>query len=383
MATKFEDIRSGDLITADLMKRALGLLTDLEARVVKLEASSSTPAVVTITDILPSHTLRSRTEMTVVGRNFDVPTRFNTVLVGDEQIKEFNPGTDDSHLVFGVPDIGPVRTRVDVVVRNKYGDASDKIFIDPPLVQPKGELGIGEDTSLISEAITIGKTYTYLFKITSETDIGETYRLRAGFTDTVGASELDWLNNTNPRDQTLPFEPFKERIVPIQIKVPTGAQKATLILRITSVNSSADPLLNRTSTPLKIEVGEKPEVNDPRVTFSKPEVSGNGHLDGDIVVSPLGGKTRLKVSAHFEKKGTYKITPSFDPDATNVWLWENLKPGDKTTEDDDGDEDISVIIQLGASDLELHRYLVIKTSRTDNDAIGQFDSWTKIRIKGA
>ncbi len=76
MVTKFEEIRPGDLITADFMQRVLALINDLETRVVNLESSTSTPGVVTITDILPSHTVRSGTEMTIVGRNFEVPARF-------------------------------------------------------------------------------------------------------------------------------------------------------------------------------------------------------------------------------------------------------------------------------------------------------------------
>ncbi len=305
-------------------------------------------------------------------------------MVGNKRIMEFNPGTDDLHLVFGVPDIASVRTQVDVVVRNKFGEASEQIFVDPRLVQPKGELRVSEDTSLITEAITIGKTYTYLFKITAETDINESFQLKTSYSGIVGASEAAWMTNTNPVDQTLPFEAFRERIVPIQIKIPAGAQKATLTLNIKSVNSPTDPLLNRTSTPVSIEVGKKPEVNDARVTFDKPSVSGAGHLEGDIVISPSGGRTRVKVAAHFDEKGTYTITPTFEPDATSIWTLDTLRPGPSTTEEANGDEDISVIIQLlTTSDIESDRYLVIKTSRTDGDAIGQFDSWTKIRIKGA
>ena len=100
MASNFETVRPGDVITADLINRIIRKLQELEDKVGT--GGSTTPQVITSLDPETEQVVGG--QLTING-NFDTPLNNNTVRVGTTTIPAANflPGSGGSRIIFQIP----------------------------------------------------------------------------------------------------------------------------------------------------------------------------------------------------------------------------------------------------------------------------------------
>jgi hypothetical protein len=394
-------VKPGDLITADLMNLIIAALESLDSRVSKLEAVGSGGTVV-IASIFPSGPLQLGQQIQVLGQNFAVPATLNTVSIDGVLIERFDPGSDDTRLLFNIPlTIQGVPKEATLTVRNQIGVASWTLTLVTAQQIPTGHMVITNESGSLG-TIQVGNPYTLKYKLDSQTDISETYRLTAVFSNPAGtASAADWTANTSLFKNGTPLtssplitiDPASPVHVRLQVTIPVGATSVNAALLVQSLNNDAQ--LTTASSPTPLVVGSTPPVNDPRVSFTLEPFGGASK--GKIVMInnvptieiPFGGGSALvKVSAQFQLPGTYAYSATVDPPDPQGTIWSLSTPSPtQSTKVANDSEDIAVNVTLHANadpggGHPEQRNLVIKASRTDNDATGHFDSWISTLMIG-
>lgn len=385
MTGPIEIVRPGDLITYISFNHIASHLNDLMQRVATLEAQIQPGANVTL---LPfSGSARIGDEITVRGTNFAVPVHLNVVMLDTVRITQFNPGTDDSHLVFNVPPgITGVPKDATFSVSNSTGSASMVIPVLPAGTPvPVGELRITQGTAETGP-IQVGGAYNFPFILDSQTDITETYLVTARFDNASGAAAGAWLNNTRilnqlgspqPMPTVTPGSPVTVRVA---VTVPSGAVSVDLALRVQSISSPQDPKLNVTSTPVTLAVGEAPEISDLRTTFGSLAVAPSTMLQDGVIIAPGGETALIRVSAEFSLAGVYSYSTRMAGGQDTAWAVSIISPSTPTTtEAAGGSEDIVVQVLSPAaatdgSTLEIH------AARVGPEGPA-YDSWFSIPLR--
>jgi hypothetical protein len=381
--------RPGDLITADFANELITAIEALTQRVSTLEQAQGT---VTITGI--SGSLRIGGQIRVMGSNFEVPARFNTVTLDNLQIVSFSPGTDDSNLIFNIPQISGVPREVTLTISNRNGTASWRFTVLPAQQTVTGELIITElddDHGLIE----VGQTYTFRFRLTSQTNVAEDYLVAARYSAAVGAPATAWQEATvivNPDQQpieSIRIAPRSPVVVGVQVTILPTAESVNLALQVNSVSSPSDPLLNRTSNPISIEVGEEVETSHPFISFDALQVAGQGRLVlgdpvlGEVIEVDSGREAFVRVTAEFELGGVYTYSTSILPETPDIWQAAVAFPSPPTSnEEPGGEQDIVVSLNhSGSSSPGPSCMLEIRATRVSADPTGQFASWRRVPIR--
>jgi len=101
------EVKPGDLITADLINQILADIADLNLRMSQLQ--SQQPAVdtaVSIRNIIPSGDLTIGQEIAIEGKNFEFTNGNAYVSFGNKTVFSFKAGSRDDRLITSVPDLG-------------------------------------------------------------------------------------------------------------------------------------------------------------------------------------------------------------------------------------------------------------------------------------
>lgn len=412
IAKKKNEVRPGDLITAELMNQLLRDIEDLNVRMAKLEAgviSGSAPVI----DSVNPNPLRVGDTLTINGRNFEVPADSNIVTVGGSVINVFDVNSTATKLMFGVPfiSISGARLETQATVRNRFGIDSESLTLLPELKVPKGFVAVVQDDANKNlPVLNPGDEVDIGFFIDSQTDIAESYAITFDYIDIIPpGTQQDWKTNTSLRSTTGPLpsplllNPFSPTKIIARVRVPGGTtahtSKAKLTVGINSVNNPTG--LNRKSDPLAIVAGEKLPFNDPRVewvnevpaqptTTNKARRVQDAATGKEFVEIPFNNGTGLlELRATVKQGGTFTYTAVLDPNATGVW--NPIAPSPSTSTRLAGENDlIGIILKLLAAANPAHteaRTLTVKAVRTpppgappsDTDT---FTSWTTINIRG-
>src|SRR5215207_6866153 len=124
MAIDFREVQPGELITSDLWNRMLRALEELDDRVSDLEQAPTTPSpdAPELISRVPSGSVAVGSLLTLIGRNFVVPTSGNTVEIGGAEVTGFLSGSNDQQLIFQVPStLSNLPQQLAVRVRNRNG----------------------------------------------------------------------------------------------------------------------------------------------------------------------------------------------------------------------------------------------------------------------
>ena len=329
------DIRPGELITAQFINDLIAELRELEGRVARLEAGSGQ---VVITDIRPSRTVNALTDLFVDGRNFEVPSRFNEVLLGSVPATEFKEGSSTNLLIFTIPNMGDTAVTVPLIIRNQFGEARDTLVIQPPgdptlsgevTILPRFE-GLGE--------ITVGETFIYWFSITSNTNLDETYNFGFNYVNPVGSATIaEWeaqteIVTTDMSPDAPEFPPttgittitqreltrLQATAVGVRMTIPDGAISVMMSLSVASTTNPTDPQLNRSSNLVDIVVGEVTAGGDLDIDF-EILVAGAGSFDTatNTINLPVGATVPVQITAEFraDTAGNYTAQIQYDPDS--------------------------------------------------------------------
>jgi len=304
-----DQVQPGDLITAQFVNSLLEDINTLQLRVAALEGGAGGPVLVRID---PSNETSVGDLLTLVGSGFDIQPGKTTVLMSGVQISAFNLGSDSTRLMFQVPDsfTGLPKT---VAVSVKVGDRSSTslaCLVNPMVPQQGGQVVI-EPTTPTLGAIVIGNTYPISWQVDSQTLLPATYRFSLLFTGLTGSSVTAWRTGS-------PIVPAGDQqitrgqpiTVTANVKVPTGASRATISLDVIST----DGLFHTTSSPLDLVVGQAPAVSDPRVSFDPIAIGAAAQTVRKAQIM-VDGVSLSGVQVKYGQTGVIPITIRLQADA--------------------------------------------------------------------
>lgn len=317
MAQKFERVRPGDLITSDLINL---ILKELETLIEKVDDLGKTMGqinnAVAITSLLPSGPYRVFQEMQIIGRNFDFFIGSARVLIGSKPVFNFKSGSDDSHLIFDIPDLGiaiPTTGReLTLSVRNQSSVDTRTIIIFPAEQTLQGNADV-KYLSVEPKTMTAGNPATFKYELTSRTNIDAIFTINHSIS--VDINQNLWESGLQVLDDQLNVIPsrrisleagevkeFHIRINPIPIATTGTGFSLT-------VDASAIGVISTPSVHT-FTVGQETIPPDETITMTFTSTLPLGvHSDGVLSISPGGGATVI-LSAEFEDSGKYDVSVS-------------------------------------------------------------------------
>jgi hypothetical protein len=175
-----ENVRPGDLITADFMNGLINMFNELEHRVEVLESSTDTIQSVRITGFDPPEGQNLGQVLRIFGENFAWPSRNNTVTLqnftvtsgGVATVREFRPGSSPQQLEFQLPaTIAGIReggTDITITVNSGEGTAQRTYRLlpalpttgDPPAIASISHAAGGPNLTMGEEAIVVGENFS-------------------------------------------------------------------------------------------------------------------------------------------------------------------------------------------------------------------------------
>jgi hypothetical protein len=185
---KKNELRPGDLISADLFNQMLSDLENLNIRVSKLEITGVSTTTIHIYRIDGPTPIRVRSRVTVVGDNFSVPATRNGIAVNTKQVTPIDSASTATQLVFDMPDpgIGQTGQRVTLTVTNADSQTAPFQFqLEPALIIPSGTLAVSYMNPPGGATFAAG-SYDFVFKLVADVDQDASVLVNAQ------SSALDW-----------------------------------------------------------------------------------------------------------------------------------------------------------------------------------------------
>lgn len=239
--------------------------------------------------------------------------------------------------------------------------------------------------------IQIGQTYDFPFILDSQTNIPALYTFTVLYSQVVGANANAWSLGTtirNPLNQTVSNATIANGsplTIHVRITIPAGAVSATMTIQVNAVHAPNDPLLN-VSRLMPITIGQSPNVSDPRTTFEQLLVSPvenlvNDPLLGDVVETPVGSQSLVRVTANFTLNGTYAFSTNVVPPDPAWTAALHASVQTPTAQGPSNPKQIIVRLTANTADATPSRVLEIHAVHTGPGQ--QFDSWFPIAIRNA
>lgn len=310
MAAIMDVVRPGDVISADLVMRMIGLLNAHDTLL-----AGGGP--ITIRNVQPP-VQRVGQELTVLGGGL-AQTNLREISVegSDVALSAVKAGSSDSLLIFDVPPImvPPTGKPATVTVVNKAGESAFGSFFLLPAIAANLEASFNIKRTTVSPpgALAANTSYEFTFSIEAFTSLDETYLLEpkllgapAGWSVAVkgGATEV-FIPKSQPTPST----------TPVVVVVTTGAAGGgTLTLGLRAKNF---PGVTPSSVPEPVTIGSAPDAPNLDVVFMSPTVLGsvqkfaNGSLYVRTDANPANQKAFINpLPVKLRVAGIYTIGPA-------------------------------------------------------------------------
>jgi hypothetical protein len=402
------NVHPGGLVKSDDINALINGLNDLAVRVALLEAAappgqgpaSGPPA---IDSIQPAGDVSIGTLLNINGRNFS-PLSLTRVELGGVTIDQFGIGASPTSLPFQIPNRFPqLPLSTTVTVRTPQGPSN----VVPIKLVAAGPLQAGEvftdDLNTTSQGnITIGKTYTYQWRVRSETLEPDEYDFSATYTGVDPAStQAAWEANTALNVARQKIAAGAPVTVIVTVTVPAGASKANLVF---TAKSTTDAKRLRSANAIALVVGstspvssgqidvvvEKPTPADPVTSvFPNPVTMATGPDGAPIIQVKHGASGWIPVLMTFKDSalGRYRFSASIEDAGSPVrWqtsttepqLFDTLAGGTKTK------EVLYDISNTGsAASPPPDTFMVVKAARRKSgDTADDYVSFSRFRIRG-
>jgi hypothetical protein len=375
-------VRPGELITAELINQILAQLEGLETRIVTLEAAGggvTTGPSVVITGLQPSGSVPVQSELRILGRNFGLPSA-NVVTIDGVPVGQIKSGSTDTLLIVDVPLIGGVAEQgktVTLTVSNPSGFAQTSLVIVPAVqTTPTGSLFVTLSRSPTEPQLLPGQSYIFVFSVQAFTNMEELFSLTPNITPGWTAAIVN--------DDNVPLIPAEIRFpksdppvgttneVRVRVTLPTATAGAPTALLRLAVASKKNPAgLNKTSGGDPITVGQPPPPPQ-RVKVSFSAVLGSPPASKDannVIVIPVAGTTyRVDFSVVNQDPGNYNfvLTPPGG-------LWTARIEGPSSSGQLTANQGKLVITSLSAQAGAAPASLVLRVTKADDATVfGQF-----------
>lgn len=393
--TTLRHVQPGDLIKSEFMNSLLDSLQSLDLRITSLETGETGNRPPVLLERSPSGNVEVNSRLTLIGRNFLRPSDQNTVTLGGVPINQFDTDSDESNLIFTVPNVFSGLPRsVPATVRNQFGESAElQVGLLPVAVTQGGQVVIFDQTAPLGE-IVIGNTYDLSWMVDSQTVLPVTYNFSLVFSNVVGASVAAWQADS-------PITPSGAReirrgtpqLVTARVKVPTGATSAQLALKA----ESADRAFSRTSDSLDFTVGQTTVVSDSRalltvVTEIPPfddvgtNPVRNATINGASGVEVRFGATgkvpiNLHVGSDPSAAGTYRFTATVE-DPAGLWTGGPVTPAE-SGRTAPSDRQIDATIQNSdAGNSTTVKFMVVSAIHRTEAGTEDFTSFVRFPIRG-
>ena len=326
LAGRRQQVRPGELITADLINQILAELESLNVRVTRLEAGGGVvpnigPPVITGLD--PT-SVRVQRPLRILGRNFGTPSS-NVVTIDGVQVRQFKDGSGDTLLIIdvpvilGVPETGKTVT---LSVSNPIGFTQTSLVVLPAeQTTPEGSLFVTLSQSPSDPQLLEGQSYTFVFAVKAFSNMEEVFSLTPIVSTGWAAAIVDVSNTPiSPAEVRIPrSDPpvGTTRDVRVRVTIPVGTAPGTTAQLRLGVGSKRNPIgFNSTSGGDTLAVGEPPPP-PPRVTISfsaalAPTGAPPATKDAsNVLVIPTAGAGityRIDFSVMNQDPGNYNLT---------------------------------------------------------------------------
>lgn len=321
MALSFQNVAPGDLITADEMNKVLQALLSLDSRVTTLEGSAISAGAVVITGLIPpSGTVTVGDVLQVIGNNFGFSAGANRVYIDDTPVNAFNPGTNDTQLIFNIPlsiiDVPPQGRPATLTVSNQGSTAQRTLTLLSALVLTGAIDVVPQGVS--PATITAGQNVTFAFLLRSRANLDATCALSA--TVNVATNQTVWQGNLQIMDASGNVLPSGQIVVPAGQNVPfsvginpvppgTDGTQFTITVNLTAGNivGTSGP-----TTPQTVGLAATQPDTTVSLNYSSSQVqpSSAGSVTASQIQLAAGGSAKISLNATFTVAGNYTLTLS-------------------------------------------------------------------------
>jgi hypothetical protein len=391
------NVQPGDLITSEFMNLLIDAMRSLDLRISDLEGGDAVNRPPVLTGRTPTGDIEAGSLLTLLGRNFLRPSELNTVMLDNVPINSFGSNSDDTQLIFTVPDVfGALPRTMPVSVTNQFGASAQLQVRLLPHVQPQGgQVVIFNQTPPLGQ-INAGSTFELRWLVDSQTVLPAVYNLSVNFSTVFGASAAAWqagtlLTPSGPRE----IPRGSPLAVSARITVPAGATSVQIALRA----EPDDPAIaGKSSDALSITVGATPDISDPRVLPTLPAAIPpfDGTAPNAARAASIGGVSGVEVrfgatglipiaihvTPDSSAAGTYSFEASVE-DPGGLWQSPTVTPtaGSQAAP---SDRNLSVHIQNSdAGHSTTVKFLVVRARHTNaTTGANDFTSFVRFPIRG-
>ncbi len=323
MATLFEHVRPGDVITHQLMNAMLDEINSLGARVTMLESQATAGGAVRITSVIPTGgvgaPIRVNDEVQILGLNFGYSRGAQRVFFDTVRVDEYRIGSDDTRLLVPVPSLPglPAGGRV-VALRVENGTTVDtqNITVLPIQQTLQGDVDVfwlDTATNPSPNPIVPGQSATFAYTLRSRANLPAAYTITPTITVMTGTVPLG-LANLQVLDATravianrqITLEPGQTANFFIQIPtIPAGITGLAF-----NLNVSADSANLNGSDQRPFTIGTPVEPSDSAIvlTISAFNPATQFNSATNTISLKQGVIGTMDYLCTFVQAGTYNVT---------------------------------------------------------------------------
>lgn len=322
------NVRPGDLITAVFFNDLLAEIASLEARLTLLEGTITPTGDIVISSINPPGTqaapMRELNEVRIAGANFRLAVGAVRVFFDQTPVLNFKPGSNDSLLIFDVPNLPgnlPLAGQL-VVLRVENGNSSTtrNVLVTPAVQDLQGDVDVIFRDDIPNPApnpLAINQQALFAYRLRSRANLETSFQVTPSTSRTdlqPLLSVLDFNQNVIA-DGQIRLLPGEERSFFVRISsIPAAADNVTFTLTVAGESGAVVGGDGRPFT-----VGQVTQPQDPNIILGSPRFSAtdsSGHdvpnASFDVATNtlrlPRGVQGALDFDVTFVNQGTYQIT---------------------------------------------------------------------------
>jgi hypothetical protein len=316
LAGRRNQVRPGELITAELINQILAELESLQGRVTKLESGSiGTTPTLAITEIKPAGPYTVTQQIQVIGRNFGFSIGAHRVSIDGVRVLTFKEGSDNQNLIFDMPNIPNIPPEGKTVVLSVSNQTSTETRT---VVVLRLQIALGGNVDVSFESVepatpVAGGPAMFRYKVKSRANQPAQFLVTP--TITVASNQQEWNDALQVLDDSgnqivssmIAVAPQEEKFFRIRLStVPASPPNATFTLAVSAGATGV------TATPdsRPFTVGQATEQQDSTLTLNFFSANPSSAFSAGAVRLAQGGAGRITLIAEFHVAGTYPITPA-------------------------------------------------------------------------
>jgi hypothetical protein len=319
MAMKFNRVKPGELIRAEVINSIFDALEQLDARSTPLPGDA-----VSILSLVPPPPWQANQSVQIQGINFGFSTGSTVLKFDDSQVNSFALGSGDSTLNIKVPtNIPGLGTGKEVVlsISNGHSIASRIVRVNPMQQPQQGNVDILWNDAINPNPnpnpITSGQQATLAYIVKSRALLPATFAINAQCSNTAMQSAIQVLDETQTLlpSRQIDVAPNQQKGFFIRIPSVTVNNGAGFSLTISGSSAGIMGADTRSFT-----VGSQVEAPDPAISllafnafsavdsFGTPDATASYSARDDTVHIKASNIGRLSLAAHFNQIGTYNLS---------------------------------------------------------------------------